>query len=90
MYTIPVERNIKMSDVDARIICVALGINAANDCELLHKVESGEVTLISKRTVKDMILQNLRIILQLEIAFGCKLQESFRDAQGSIDMVELR
>jgi len=90
MWPAPIEKSVTLSDANARIICVALGINAANDCELLRKVESGEVTLINKRTVKDMILQNLRIILSLETVFGCKLQESFRNVQGSIDMVEVR
>lgn len=90
MWPEPIEKSVTLSDTNARIICVALGINAARDCELLHKVESGEVTLIGKRTVKDMILQSLRIILQLETAFGCTLQESFRNVQGSIDMVEVR
>lgn len=83
-------KTITLSDMDAHHICVQLGINAANDCKLLHKVESGEVTIISKRQVCDMILQNLRLILALETAFGKKLQESFRNVQGSIDMVEVR
>ena len=86
----PIQVSLSMSEFDARKICVSLGSNAADECDLLHKIEAGEITLVSKRIVKDSICHSLRIILDLETRFGMKLQDFFRDAQGSIDMVEVR